>query len=137
MEVNTVRNILDMFLDRSAGETYNENRLTTRETESGNVALIGYGWLKIAEYDEERAVVTVFTGHKSLNSHTISRWLNSVVSRADERGRDVLLSGESPTVDTPNAGTRFINNYVSFNGSHSPVERAAVTEVRESLKNVA
>ena len=136
MQTHNVRNMVDMFLDRTAGESYNENRLVTRETESGNVALIAYGWLKLAAYDESRNAVTVFTGHKSIRSQTVSRWLNNVVSRADERGRDVILSGESPTVDTPNEGTQYIGNYVSFTPNHSPVEREAINTVVESLSHL-
>jgi hypothetical protein len=136
MYANTKREVLDMFLDRTTGESTFANRLTTRETESGNVALIAYGWLKVAEYSESRGAVTVFTGHKSLNSKTISRYLNDVVRRADNRGRDVILSGESPTVDTPNEGTRFINNYISMTGSDSAVERDARTTVRQSLSHL-
>ena len=40
MYANTKRNLLDMFLDRTAAESTLENRLTTRETDGGNVALI-------------------------------------------------------------------------------------------------
>jgi len=80
--------------------------------------------------------VTVFTGHKSLRSQTLSRWLNEVVSVADDRGRDVILSGESPTTDTPNEGTRFIGNYVSFTPNHSSVERDAIETVEESLAHL-
>jgi hypothetical protein len=133
---NNKRSMLVMFMDNTAGESFNGNRLITRETESGNVALIGYGWLKLAEYNEERDAVTVFTGHQSLRSKTVSRWLNEVVSVADERGRDTILSGESPTVDTPNEGTQYINNYVSMTGTDSPVERDARETVRESLAHL-
>jgi len=129
MYANTKRNLLDMFLDRTAAESTLENRLTTRETESGNVALIAYGWLKVAEYNESR--------HKSLRSRTVSGYLNDVVSRAESRGRDVILSGESPTVDTPNEGTRYINGYVSFSGDRSDVEADAVATVRDSLSHLA
>jgi hypothetical protein len=136
MYYDNKRSMLEMFMDNTAGESFNENRLITRETESGNVALIGYGWLKLAEYNEERDAVTVFTGHQSLRSKTVSRWLNEVVSVADERGRDTILSGESPTVDTPNEGTQYINNYVSFDGDRSPVEQEAVNNVEESLAHL-
>jgi hypothetical protein len=137
MIANTKQNLIDMFLDRTADESTSENRLTTEETESGNIALIAYGWLKVAEYNESREAVTVFTGHKSLNSKTISRYLNNVVARADERSRDVILSGESPTVDTPNEGTKFINSYVSFSGNRSDVEAEAVATVRDSLSHLS
>lgn len=137
MYATTKPTLLEMFLDRTAGESTRQNRLLTRENDAGNVELIAYGWLKLAEYNESREAVTVFTGHKSLRSVTISRHLNDVVSEANDRGRDVILSGESPTVNTPNEGARFIGNYVSFNGSHSPVESRAVNTVIDSLSGLA
>jgi len=133
MNVNTKANLLDMFLDRTTGEAYSEGRLVTRADENGSVALIAYGWLKVAEYNESREAVTVFTGHKSLRSRTVTGYLNDVVSRAESRDRSVILSGESPTVDKPNSGVRFIGNYVSFDGNRSSVEAEAVNEVVESL----
>jgi len=136
MYANNKRSMLEMFMDNTAGESYNQNRLVTRESDGGNVALIAYGWLKLAEYSESRNAVTVFTGHKSLRSQTLSRWLNEVVSVADDRGRDVILSGESPTTDTPNEGARFIGNYVSFTPNHSSVERDAIDTVEASLAHL-
>jgi len=80
--------------------------------------------------------VTVFTGHKLLRSRVVTRWLNSVVRIANERDRSVILSGESPTTDTPNEGTRFIGNYVSMDGNHSAVEEEAVDTVVDSLAHL-
>jgi len=133
----TKRAMLEMFMDNTVGESFNGNRLITLESETGSAVLIGYGWLKLAEYNESREAVTIFTGHKSLRSTTVSRWLNEVVKVADDRDRAIILSGESPTVDTPNEGTRYIGNYVSMNGSHSPVEQKAVNEVEQSLAHLA
>ena len=133
MYVNNKRALLEMFTDRTANESYSHNRLKTVETDSGNVALIAYNWLKLAEYNESRGVVPVFTGHGALQSVTIARYLNDTVKTANDRGRDVVLSGESPTVDTPNEGVKYIGNYVSMTGSHSAVEKDVKEEVRESL----
>ena len=133
MEAHNKRTMLDLFLDRTANESYSQSRLVTRETDSGNVALIAYGWLKLAEYNESRGVVTVFTGHGALQSVTVARYLNDVVRRANDRNRDIVLSGESPTVDTPNAGVQYIGNYISMDGTHSPVERDVKREVEESI----
>lgn len=124
--------LLEKFTDNTAGECYNRGRLTTRETESGNVALIAYGWLKLAEYNERRNAVTVFTGHKSLGSTILSRYINDVRRVAQER-RDVILSGQSPTIDTPNEGVKYIGSYVNFTGNMSSVEQKAVRTVVESL----
>ena len=137
MYVSNKRSMLEMFTDNTAGESYKENRLITRESDTGGVELIAYGWLKIAEYTESRNAVTVFTGHKSLRSKVVSRWLNDVARVANERDRDVILSGESPTVDTPNEGTKFIGNYVSMeSGAHSSVEKQAVDTVVDSLAHL-
>jgi hypothetical protein len=133
MQIGTKTKLLDMFLDRTTGETFSQNRLKTRRARGGNTALVAYGWLKIAEYNESREAVTVFTGHKSLKSRTVSTYLNDVVKQAKERNRDVILSGESPTVNTPNEGARYINNYISFGGGRSAVEKEAVKTVTESL----
>jgi hypothetical protein len=136
MHYTNRRAMLEMFMDNTIGESFNDNRLITRETDAGNVALIGYGWLKIAEYSEERDAVTVFTGHTSLKSKTVNEWLNAVVRVAEDRGRDKILSGESPTVDTPNDGTQYINNYVSFDSNQSSVEMNARRNVRQSLTHL-
>jgi len=136
-ETVSVENMFDMFLDRTTGESYRDNRLITEETEGGDVALVAYGWLKLAVYDESRNAVTVFTGHKALESKTISRWLNQVVSRAHSRGRDAILSGESPVVNTPNDTTDYIGNYIGSFSNLSSVEKNAYDSVRESLKHVA
>lgn len=125
--------MLDMFLDRTARESGNHDRLATIETEGGNVALIGYGWIKLAEYDESRNVVTVFTGHTSIRSNTVNTWLNDVVRRAESRGRDVVLSGESPSIDTPNDGVQYVNEYVSFSADQSAVERDAINHALGSI----
>lgn len=125
--------MLDMFLDRTAGEAYADNRLTTQTNDAGNVELVAYNWLKLAEYNEDREAVTVFTGHREIDSRVVSRYLNDVIRRAEERGRAVILSGESPVDGQPNAGVKYINNYVDFSTPLSSVESGAVAEVRESL----
>lgn len=135
MYANTKRQTVEKFMDNTTGESTAQNRLTTRVSEAGNVALVAYGWLKVAEYNESRDTVTVFTGHKALNSRTVSGYLNDVINVADDRNRDVTLSGESPVVDTPNDGTRFIGSYVDFEG-RSAVEEEAVEEVIESLRDL-
>jgi hypothetical protein len=134
---NTVSEIVEMFTDRTAGESTTHNRLITRETDNGDVALIAYGWLKIAQYDEERGVVTVFTGHKNIESQTVNEYTNKVIETARDRGRTVSVVGESPTCGQPNGETQFINNYVTFGGNMSAVERDAQQSVIESLAHLA
>jgi hypothetical protein len=128
--------MLEMFTDATPGETYQHNRLITQESDNGTVELIGYGWLKIAEYDESNNHVTVFTGHRSLESKTVGEWLNEVVRVAENRGRTVSLQDDSPKDGQPNDGTKFINNYISFKASKSAVEKDAQNEVVDSLRHV-
>jgi hypothetical protein len=126
--------LFNMFVDRTAGESTLRNRLSTVETDSGNVALIGYGWLKLAEYDESRNIVTVFGGHRAIGSDTTNRHLNEVMDVARERGRDVVLSGESPTVDTPPECVKYIDHFIGdFSNDKSPVDRDAMDSVIEAL----
>jgi len=127
--------LLQMFTDATPGESYAKQRLVTRETDSGNVALIAYGWLKLAEYNERREAVTVFTGHKSLRSQILTRYLNDVVRVAQER-REVILSGESPTVSRPNEGVKYIGEYVDFSRKLSSVDKSAVRTVIDSISIV-
>ena len=132
----TKTDVINMFVDKTAGESTDHNRLITQEGDNGNVELIAYGWLKIAEYNESRNAVTVFTGHQSMNSCTVSTYLNDVAELAEERGRDLIASGESPTDGKPNAGTVFINNYINFENK-SAVEKQARNKVIDSLKGLA
>lgn len=137
MNANTtsrVDTIVEMFADNTAGESYNDKRLITEETDSGNVALVGYGWMKLAEYDETENHVTVFFGHKAIKSKTVTRWLNRVLEKTSDR-RSVTISHESPTVRAPNEGVKFIGGYIGdFNESISTVEKKAVNTVIESLR---
>lgn len=126
------KTLLEMFTDNTAGESYAQGRLQTVETESGSVALVAYGWLKLAEYNERREAVTIFTGHKSLGSSVLTRYINSAKEVAKDR-RNVILSGESPTIDQPNEGTKFIGNYVNFSTNLSSVEKDAVNLATRSI----
>lgn len=133
MNCETKREIVEKFVDRTPNESTYHNRLMTFENESGNVIIVGHGWNTLAEYDEERGVVTVFTGHTSIESRTTNGYLNLITEVARERGRDVVLSGDSPLYAQPTDATQYINNYISFRDK-SPVEQDAQAEVREQLK---
>jgi hypothetical protein len=52
-------NLIEMFLDGTAGEVYAQGRLVTQDEGEGVVSLIAYGWNKIAEYDETEQSVTI------------------------------------------------------------------------------
>lgn len=125
--------MFEMFADATVGESYHENRLITEETDAGTVSLTAYGWMKLAEYDETEGHVTVFFGHKNIESRTISRWLNSLLEVARSRGRSVTISDESPTVRKPNDAVEYIGGYVGNFSDMSPVEQEAHDNVLRSL----
>lgn len=127
-----VSTIIEMFADATTDESYADNRLMTRETESGNVALIGYGWQKLAEYDESEGQVTVFFGHKGV-SKTVTRWLNKVLNSTVDR-RTVQISHESPVVREPPEASNYIGHYVGDFKNMSPVEKVAKRIVEKSLR---
>lgn len=137
MYVNDKQSVIEMFVDRTAGESTQANRLITRETENGTIALIAYGWVKVAEYDEERGVVTIFVGHRALESDTVNGYLNDVKEVAQERGRDYSISGESPEWGQPPSIVEYIGNYINFRSPESSVERDARNDVIETLKPLA
>jgi hypothetical protein len=126
--------IIEMFADATVGECYNQGRLVTEETDSGNVALVGYGWAKLAEYDETEGHVTVYFGHKSTDSTTLTRWLNRITEEISAR-RDVTISHESPVVRSPNDGVEYIGAYIG-SGPNSSVEERARKHVINSLEHV-
>lgn len=131
---NDVNSLIEMFLDASAGESANQNRLITTTLDSGETALVGYGEKILATYDETENLVTVNLGHKSGGGHTVSRWLNSVAEKAASR-RDVRFSDNAPWFAPPNAeSAQYIDSYKSFRGTDSAVERKASAEVVESLR---
>lgn len=125
--------LLEMFTDNTAGESYAQGRLQTVETGAGNVALIAYGWLKLAEYNERRDAVTVFTGHKAYGSTAVTRYVNDVKEVANSR-RNVILSGESPYVGSANEGAKFVGEYVDFSNGLSAVEKKAVRLAERSIE---
>jgi hypothetical protein len=130
---NTKREVVEMFVDNTAGESTPYNRLQTFETESGDVKIVGHTWNTLAKYNESEGVVTVFTGWTHINSTTTNGYLNLIADIARERGRTVSISGESPVHDSPTEATDYINNYVSMDGGHSAVEQDAVDHVVEEL----
>lgn len=123
--------MMEMFIDGTVGESYAENRMLTTENERGNVSLLGFGWQKMAEYDESENHVTIYLGHKGV-SQTMTRWLNNLVEIANQR-RTVTLSYESPVRQSPPECVEFIDHYIDMSDM-SPVERDAHNKVIESLK---
>ncbi len=131
---NDVESVIEMFADGTTGESTLHNRLITVENDAGNAALVGYGEKVLAEYDEVEGRVTVFLGHKAGGGDTVSRWLNTITEEATAR-RNVTFSDNAPWFRPPNADAAgYIDNYFSFGGGESSVERAARDEVIDSLK---
>jgi len=127
---------VQMFLDATARETYNEGRLATRQSGENTVELIAYGWNKIAEYNEATDTVTVFAGHSENVSKTVTRYVNLVHEMAGKRqSRTVnVLADAAPNVGRPPAqSAQFIDNYKSFSGSDSSVESWATRTVERGV----
>lgn len=127
--------LIQMFLDATAGETYNQGRLATRQSGENTVELIAYGWNKIAEYNEETDSVTIFAGHSGNISQTVTRYVNLVREIAGKRQTHTVnvLIDAAPNVARPPESVQFIDNYVSFSGSKSPVEQWAQASVDDSV----
>ena len=129
--------VMTMFADNTAGESTLYNRLTTRRLGNGNVGLVGYGWLLLAEYNESDETVTVYQGHKNLGSATVTRWVNEVRETAGKRGRQVMILPDAATVDSPNDGAQYVEQgYVNFEGKSAQEERI-VQGVIDSLRHLA
>lgn len=134
MQVKQVRTMIEKFIDRTPNEVYASGRMSTELLDNGNVALIGYGWMKLAEYNESENMVIIYGGHNEGDSDTVSRWLNQILTISEERDRNTLLSGESPIVDTPPEIVKYIGNYVDYKTEMSPVEKDAISDVNTGIE---
>jgi hypothetical protein len=128
--------LIQMFLDGSANESYNEGRLVTRQSGESTIALIAYGWNKIAEYNATTDTITLFGGHVGNISKTVDGYCKSVFDTAQNRESRTInvVVDAAPNVSEPPAeSVRFINNYKSFSGSDSPVESWASETVDRAV----
>lgn len=132
--------LIQMFLDASDDEVYADGRLYTRRTGENTVELIAYLRHKIAEYDESTNTVTIFAGHEGNVSPTVTKYVRLVREMAgvrESRTMNVLLSAAPNVGDRPPAeAAKFINNYKSFSGSDSSVERWATETVNKALREL-
>jgi len=130
--------LIEMFLDGTAGEVYNQGRLATVEREN-DIALVAYGEHILATI--EGRDVTFYTGHYGEQSQTVTEYVSLVGSLLnDTETRNVTVHG----TETPQMGIgsrvaeagQYISNYVGgfYRGrSFSNVESDAVSEVNNAL----
>lgn len=131
---------IQMFLDATAGETYSQGRLVTRQSGESTVELIAYGWNKIAEYNEATDTVTVYAGHAGNISETVTKYVNLVHEMAGKRRsrRVNALADAAPNVARPPADSaQFIDNYKDFSTEDSPVESWATRTAETAFSTAA
>ena len=137
---NTNRDsLIQMFLDASADEVYDNGRLVTQQSGESTVELIAYGWNKIAEYDEATDTVTVFACHAGNISKTVTRYVNLVHEMAGKRETRTVnvLADAAPNVGRPPAeAAQFIGNYRSFEGKPSSLDEWATEKVNRTLRRL-
>jgi hypothetical protein len=132
------RTLIEMFLDGTPNEIYENGRLYTREGEEGRIELVAYGNEVIASIDPAGNDVEMYIGHYKQVSETVTGYietLGSVLSRTS--GREVsVLRDAAPTLGygaRASAAAQYINSYVNFARDFSAVEKDAVSEVNDAL----
>lgn len=128
--------LVQMFLDATSGEVHGEGRLVTRDAGEHSVELIAYGWNKVAEYNEATDTVTVYAGHAGNVSKTLTRYVNLVHEMAakNENRTVNIIADAAPNVGRPPAeAAQFIDNYRSFEGKPSSVEKWATAVVDRAV----
>ena len=128
--------LLEMALDATPGEAYNQGRLKTVETENG-VALVAYHEHILADIDRFAESVTLYTGHHGSHSQTVDKYISRFGFLLNERPdySVQVLEGYAPTTGhgrVSEAG-QYIGEYVSPWGRQSPAERAIVKSVNQAL----
>lgn len=131
--------LIEMFLDGSAGEVYNQGRLATVEQENG-IALVAYGehiLATIEGYD-----IHFYTGHYGKHSQTVTGYVSLVGSLLnDTEERSVTIHGsETPEMginrrvtDSAKYINEFVGDLIQAGRSYSDVEENAMAEVNRSL----
>lgn len=133
---NTVRTLIEMFIDGTSGEVYNSGRLATVPTENG-VRLVAYGNEVLAEVREKKVIL--FTGHHGEVSKTVTGYiktLGSALNDFEEREVEVRPN-ESPTLGIgarASKSAQYIGSYYPFNRDPSNVDQMAAKEVRSALQ---
>ena len=131
--------LIEMFLDGTEGEVYNQGRLATVEREN-DIALVAYGEHILATI--EGRDVTFYTGHYGKHSQTVTGYVSEVGSLLnDTETRNVtVVEGRTPSMGVGSrvaqAG-QYISEYVGpfYQGrDFSAVESNAVAEVNRALK---
>jgi hypothetical protein len=136
--VRSPTTLIEMFLDGTAGEVYNQGRLATVEREN-DVALVAYGEHILATISGRD--VTFYTGHYGEQSKTVTKYVSKIGSLLnDTETRNVTVHGtETPQMGIGSrvaAAGQYISNYVGplqSGRTFSNVEQDAVSEVNNAL----
>lgn len=136
--VRSPETLIEMFLDETAGEVYNQGRLATVEREN-DIALVAYGEHIIATIDGFD--VTFFTGHYGKHSQTVTGYVSDVGSLLnDTEERNVtVVEGRTPSMGVGSrvsAAGKYISEYVGplhSGRSFSAVEKNSISEVNNAL----
>jgi hypothetical protein len=128
--------LIEMFLDGTAGEVYADGRLRTVETENG-IALVAYHNEVLARLNEATEEIELYTGHYGQVSQTVTRYIHELGKLLNRRdGFDVtVLGGHAPTTGYGRASeaAQFINQYISNFGDMSGAEEKAFERVQNAL----
>jgi hypothetical protein len=134
---NSTETLIEMFIDGTPNEVYNNGRLATVPTENG-VQLVAYGHEIIAEVQGKRVII--YTGHHETVSDTVTGYikdLGSILNTFENR-KVQARKNESPTLGI---GTRashsakYISAYINWHTTLSSVEQKARKEVNNALKS--
>jgi hypothetical protein len=136
---NVRNDLIEMFLDGTAGEAYANGRLkTVEDDESGNIQLVAYHESVLAEVTPDGKEVTLFTGHFKAQSRTVTRYIRALGRLLNQReNREVtVLAGHAPTTGYGrcSGAAQYIGEYTSLlSGNLSGAEKKAFKEVNRSL----
>lgn len=135
---NSPATLIEMFLDNTSGEVYNQGRLSTRETETG-VQLIAYGNEVLAHLYNDRDI-DLYLGHYKQVSPTVSGYIEDLGSLLNDKQSMKVndLEGVAPTLGEGTRASRsaqYITNYINWTTNLSDVEKDARAEVNRALKS--
>lgn len=131
----TTDSLREMFLDATAGESASGGRLKTEELPNGNVGLVGYNWLLLAEIEPATGTVTVYDGHAGNVSKTTTRHINEITADVkNHETREYTRSTQTPILRNPPKSANYIGEYIgAFANPKSPQDMRAMSDVTESL----
>jgi len=133
---NSPETLIEMFIDGTPNEVYENGRLATVPTENG-VQLVAYGNEVLAEVRGNRVIL--YTGHHQTVSKTVTGYIKDLGSLLNDfDNRDVQANGdESPTLGIGARASRsaqYISSYINWHTTLSAVEEKARNEVNKALR---